>query len=125
MILDASSVLAYLHNEPGRERVRHELRVGAVMSAANLAEVTSRVAERGISGELIAQRLMTVGLQIVPFTDVDVRIVGSLRPRTRRLGLSLGDRACLSLAIRLESPVLTADRAWASVREQINVELLR
>ena len=35
---------------------------------------------------------------------------------TRKLGLSLGDRACLALAKRLRVPAYTADRAWAAVQ---------
>ncbi len=40
---------------------------------------------------------------------------GRLRATIRHLGLSLGDRAYLALAIKLNATVITADRIWAQV----------
>jgi ribonuclease VapC len=40
-----------------------------------------------------------------------------LRARTKHLGLSLGDRACLAAARSRDLPVLTADRAWAKLAD--------
>jgi PIN domain nuclease of toxin-antitoxin system len=39
--------------------------------------------------------------------------------------LSLGDRACLALAQRLNVPALTADHAWTEVRLDVAVQLIR
>jgi ribonuclease VapC len=39
--------------------------------------------------------------------------------------LSLGDRACLSLGIRLNVPVLTADQIWTSLNLPITVHIVR
>ena len=44
-----------------------------------------------------------------------------MRPATRAVGLSLGDRACLALAAELGVPALTADRGWAGVAEAAGV----
>ena len=35
-----------------------------------------------------------------------------LRPITKHLGLSLGDRACLALAIQENAVAVTSDRTW-------------
>jgi PIN domain nuclease of toxin-antitoxin system len=40
-------------------------------------------------------------------------------------GLSLGDRACLSLGLRLEVPVMTTDQVWASLDLSIAVHVVR
>jgi PIN domain nuclease of toxin-antitoxin system len=41
--------------------------------------------------------------------------------------LSLGDRACLALARRLDVPALTSDRSWQAIAAQVGVrvELIR
>jgi ribonuclease VapC len=39
--------------------------------------------------------------------------------------LSLGDRACLALALRRRLKVLTADTAWATIPLEIEIEVIR
>jgi ribonuclease VapC len=39
----------------------------------------------------------------------------SLRPKTKRFGLSLGDRSCLALAMKTKATAITADKSWAKV----------
>jgi ribonuclease VapC len=41
------------------------------------------------------------------------------------LGCSLGDRACLALALQLNLPALTADKAWSKVNAGVVVQLIR
>ena len=48
-----------------------------------------------------------------------------LRTLTRVQGLSLGDRSCLALGLRLGRPVLTADRGWLAVDVGVSVRLIR
>lgn len=54
--------------------------------------------------------LQALGLVVETFTPEDAEIAGRLWEQTRQYGLSLGDRACLSLGLRLNVPVLTCDR---------------
>jgi ribonuclease VapC len=58
--------------------------------------------------------VLRYGIDVVSFDEGLARRAGALRPATKSLGLSLGDRACLALAQRVGLPVLTADRTWAS-----------
>jgi PIN domain nuclease of toxin-antitoxin system len=44
---------------------------------------------------------------------------------TRPYGLSLGDRACLALAIRRKATVYTTDAAWKNLNLGIEVEVIR
>jgi PIN domain nuclease of toxin-antitoxin system len=50
---------------------------------------------------------------------------GLLRRETRSFGLSLGDRACLALALREKLPVFTTDRRWRELRLGIEINVLR
>ena len=40
-------------------------------------------------------------------------------------GLSLGDRACLSLGQHLRRPVLTADRMWKTLKLNVEIQMIR
>lgn len=51
--------------------------------------------------------------------------IARLRPTTKPHGLSLADRACLTLATRLGVPALTADRSWTDAEVEANVQLIR
>lgn len=130
-VLDASALLAYLHEEEGAAEVADALARSASISAANWAETLSKVAELGIQPSQLAADLEEQGLlhgllEVVPVTAEDALVIGELRPRTKELGLSLGDRACLALAVRLRLPVLTADRNWTELEEvEVDVQPIR
>jgi PIN domain nuclease of toxin-antitoxin system len=51
------------------------------------------------------QELQVLGLAVEPFSAGDADTAALLWPQTRNLGLSLADRACLSLAMRLNLPL--------------------
>lgn len=123
-VLDASALLAYLQREPGYDRVSEALARGAAASTVNLSEVYAKVAHWALPLEEVADRLTALGLESVDFTEDDARAAGSLYPKLRFLGLSLADRSCLALGMRLGVPVMTTDRVWKRVTG-IKVELLR
>ncbi|HXJ91802.1 MAG TPA: type II toxin-antitoxin system VapC family toxin [Terriglobia bacterium] len=123
-VLDASAVLVYLQREPGYEKVRDALARGAAVSTVNLAEVYAKLLDRNLPWGEIGRGLEALGLSAIPFTDEDARESASLYPKARRLGLSLGDRACLALGVRLGLPVLSADRAWKGF-EGVKLEMVR
>lgn len=129
-ILDASALLAFLHGEPGAEAVAEALTQGALISAVNWAEVLTKLAELGEPPEAVTERLEKMGvlgfaLEIQPFDEPQARSVARLREATREHGLSLGDRACLALAERLQLEALTADRAWARLVLEIKIRNIR
>ena len=85
---------------------------GAVMSTVNLAETASKLSERGKWGPDARATLFALKIEFAPFTEAQATLCGELRPATRSRGLSLGDRACLALAIERGLPAMTADAAW-------------
>ncbi|MGE0134400.1 MAG: type II toxin-antitoxin system VapC family toxin [Dehalococcoidia bacterium] len=123
LVLDASALLAYFKNEPGAEAVQRTLGADTVIGAVNLAEVVSKLVEAGWSEDAIRDTFGATQAQPVAFLAEDAYVGGLLRERTRRRGLSLGDRACL--ALRLGAPALTADRSWADLDVGVEVIVVR
>jgi len=64
-------------------------------------------------------------LQLVPFDDEQARESARLVRYTRALGLSLPSRAALALAPTRRLRVLTAERAWRSLRLPIKIDVIR
>lgn len=124
-VLDASAVLAALKREPGADVVAAAIANGAAVSAVNLAEVVSTLADRGMDEATVHATLDQLDLQVVDFDTDLAYAAGLLRPRTRQFGLSLGDRACLVLAQRLGAEALTADRTWADLSRDFAVRIVR
>jgi ribonuclease VapC len=129
-VLDASALLAHLRDEPGADVVAEAIASGAVISTVNLAEVFSRVADRGgdpakLAAELTQSGLLDGAITVEPFTAADAIDAGRLRPLTRDAGLSLGDRACLALARRLDVPALTADTDWQGIAHGVELRSIR
>jgi ribonuclease VapC len=125
-VLDASALLAYLNDETGAEIVEKALEQGCYISSVNLAEVFSKVAELGIQPRTLAQRLEAEGilhqtLIVIDFGFQDILEVATLRPATKSLGLSLGDRVCLVLGQRLGLPIFTADKTWEKLAAKVTL----
>lgn len=126
-ILDASALIAFLHDEPGAGAVVDALAATAAVSVVNWAEVLSKVAADGDDPKQVADSFQTSErpLLLEALTEADCLEIARLRPLTRPRGLSLADRACLALAKRLNLPALTADRDWADLDLGITVQLIR
>lgn len=122
VVLDASAILSVVFDEAGSDRVI-PLLAGASISAANWCEVITRMIDRE-SDSAQAHRLLTdLGLSVVPFDRVQAEAAGGLRAATRDAGLSLGDRACLALALTRNERAVTCDRAWAKIADVAGVEI--
>ena len=124
VVLDASALLAYLQDEPGGERVRDVL-ADSVMSSVNWAEVIGKARDERVDTQGLREDLASLGLALEPFSAEQGEIAGRLKERTRRLGLSLGDRACLALGSDRGETVYTADRAWLQLELGVDVEAIR
>jgi len=122
-ILDASVVLAFLLDEPGRDLAEEVIAARGSISTVNLAEVMSRLVRDGTDPTVSADVLLALPLIVVPM-DAHLAIeTGAMLTHTKPFGLSLGDRACLALAKREKLPALTADRSWLRAAPLVGVEV--
>lgn len=124
-VLDASVLLAVAKSESYDAGLLSIIE-GAVVSSVNYTEILSRLYDLHISTTAPAVRMVFELLdRIEPFTESQAQLVGDLRVVTSHAGLSLGDRACLALAIELGADAYTADQQWARISVDCPVHLIR
>jgi ribonuclease VapC len=124
LVLDASAVLAVILAETGADAVIPRL-PGAFLSCVNLAEVATRALDLGKPLEDTVREIGRLPLRVVPYDAEQAHITASLRPASKPLGLSLGDRACLALAMSRQASVLTGDRNWLKAEFGVDVIVFR
>lgn len=124
MVLDASAILAYVHNETGSEVVGSAID-GGLVSTVNWSEVLQKAIQLDIDTIGMRDDFASIGLQFVAFDIAQAEIAGAIWSQTRHYGLSLADRACLALAMHQQVAVLTTDRAWDHLDLDVDIQMLR
>jgi len=130
-VLDASAVLAYLQQENGQDSVEAALDEGPCwMTTVNTCEVLSKLCEKGMPPQEAQATVDDLGLTVVDFDAELAALAAFLKISTRRIGASLGDRACLALAEQIThkqaSPVVyTAEQAWAKIKWPFKLAVIR
>lgn len=124
VILDASAILAYLHSEPGWQAVESGiLNANAHASPVNIAEVASKLIDRGVPPDDALSSIAILKLTLLPFAAPEAAETARLRPLTQPRGLSLGDRACLATARLHRMAMLTADRPWLEFATALQLDI--
>ena len=124
-VLDASALLALLHDEPGAEIVQRSL-PNATLGAANLAEVIGKLVDEDVDVARLRELLAAAGVTVAPVLEQDAELAGAMRALPGGRSLSLGDRCCLALTVRSTPPdVLTGDREWSNMDLPITINQIR
>jgi PIN domain nuclease of toxin-antitoxin system len=124
-VIDASAVLAFLYNEPGAEKVKPDLAEGRI-SAVNAAEVLSVLVRNKVPQAAALLAFEKTGLRVVDFSRGSaIETLALVTPAARSRRLSLGDRACLALALAEKLPVVTADGNWSGLSGELQIEQIR
>jgi len=124
IVFDASAALTILKREEGAERAKAALD-RAIICTVNVAEVQSKLIDAGLDRQSAWASIAILGCRTIPFDESLAFQAGSLVAVTRPYGLSLGDRACLALALARKAPVYTTDRAWTQLGLDLKVEVIR
>jgi len=124
VVLDASVVLAILRNERADE-ILWRIIEGAVISTVNFSEVLARTLDDVNAVPENFLHIMGLLGRIEPFTHAHAIRAAELRSPTKPFGLSLGDRACLALALEIGAEVYTADQIWSQLDIGCKIHLIR
>jgi ribonuclease VapC len=123
-VLDASAVLALLNQEPGKDRVE-PLLADSVINAVNYCEVLGKLIDAGVPEDDARESADLLGVEVIGFDADLAHLAATLRPTTKKLGLSLGDRSCLALGLARRNTVVTAEKKWGKLMIGVKIELIR
>ncbi len=110
-ILDSTALIALVGLESGSERVL-ELLARSAVSAVNLAETANKLLEKGFSPDEVRVSLGKLELKVEDWSEDMAYQSAEFSQLNKSHGLSLGDRACLTLAKQLRATAVTSDRTW-------------
>lgn len=123
IVFDSSVLLALLKQETYTIDLP-DLR-WASMSAVNVAEVWTKLAEEDRAAREAGTHLIGLLRDISSFTPQQARLAGELQTHPGVRGLSLGDRACFALALTTGAQVYTADKVWSRVHLPCSIHQIR
>ncbi len=124
-VMDASALLALMQGERGSDVVDELIQdQECIASSVNIAEVGTRLVDKGLAPAHLARTLQQLDVQPIDFDLEQATLCASLRLSTKHVGLSLGDRACLALTQLVKGTAVTADSAWTDVAEAVGVKVL-
>lgn len=98
----------------------------SIISSVNACEVATVLTRLEIPQHTIGNIIEETIGEIIPFTKEQSIIAAGLWEKTKVYGLSLGDRACLALALDRKLPIYTADKIWKKLKiESLEINLIR
>ena len=95
------------------------------ISSVNFCEVVGKLVRDGVPASQVYSVTQLFRKYVVAFSIIHAECAGEIHRTTQSHGLSLGDRACLALAMENDATVLTGDRVWKQLDIGVRVELIR
>lgn len=125
-ILDASAVIAYIHDEPGSDIAEKYILSNNIISAVNFSEVIMfGYKENGPEFSNSIHEIYYMFGRIFELDEKQALVAAELFLLTRQYGLSFADRACLALGKIMNIPVITADKVWLKLDIGVKVICIR
>jgi len=125
VVLDSSALLALLQEKKGSELIQPLLE-NATMSSINVAEVLTALTRIHILPQEALLFISHMIKEIIPFDVEQTALVADLYAQGKEKGLSLGDRACIALGIKLKAPIYTADKIWGHLSiDRVDIRVIR
>ena len=131
-LLDSSTFLALIGNEPGADRL-HPLLASSAITAINLAEVVKKLRERGVPRPEVEATIADIQIPIEagpanatgPADAAQAIELGDLAAAVRSHGLSMGDAVCLATAARSKRTAVTTEKRWQEALPNAPILTLR
>ena len=125
-LLDASAFIAIVLGEDGADVVEDAVRGGgACISGINLLESIAKLQAYDYTPEELRMVTEDMQLRVLPFTEHHAFIAAAFYPYIKSHNLSLGDRACLVVAMAEGYKVLTTDKSWSKLPLDVAIQLIR
>jgi ribonuclease VapC len=123
-VIDASALLAVARGEHGANFVLDLISTEeCVISSVNVAELASKLIDLGLPLMELPHAIAQFNVDVIDFSHEQAILSAQMRPLTKAIGLSLGDRACIALTKSLDGCAVTADRAWLDIADAFGVAI--
>lgn len=115
IVFDSSAIIALFAKEKGYEFIKQHMK-NAIISSVNIAEVYKYcINVQNLTEDDTKSLIEMLDIKIIDFNNEQALITASLVSKTKQYGLSLGDRACIALAIIGNHSIITCDTIWQKV----------
>lgn len=112
IVFDSSAIIALFAKEKGYELIKKHMK-DAIISSVNIAEVYRYCIDvQNLTEDDANNLIKMLDIKIIDFNNEQALITASLVSKTKQYGLSLGDRACIALAIARKHSIITCDSIW-------------
>ena len=123
-ILDSSVVLAFIHREPGYDKVSQIIK-NSYLSTVNFSEIISKLYIYNFTKIEVEDIIKKLRINLINFDKTVAIETGRLKYSNKQYGLSLGDCACIATAMINHLDIVTADKVWLKLDLPVKIITIR